>query len=138
MIFIQRKLANYLQAKSDYIAGMATYSDGSRHLVAAGGYYIQGQPIYDINTWIYDLDLGIDQWRPGPDIPIERASSVQFKDSFLVVGGGLNEFPYDETNQIWQFNADASDERWILRPETMKRPKYWAAAFLVPNDYATC
>ena len=109
------------------------YPDGSRHIVYAGG-----DPDYYENTYIYDLDSGIDIWRPGPKFEFYDGASVQFGDTFLLVGGRQNVFPFSASDQIWQFNPDPSDESWVLRPETLKSAKYHTAAFLVPNDYATC
>ena len=113
--------------------------DGSRHLVASGGSPLLGKAdAGDISTWIYDLDSGIDIWRPGPALPLQRGTSVPFGDTFLAVGGRLNYSPFSYTDQIWEFNADPSEEKWEPRNERLKSAKYGVAAFLVPNNYATC
>ena len=118
----------------DYYAGMVTYSDGTRHVVVAGG-----EDCCDIDTatWIYDLDSGDDFWRPGPILGLRYGSSVQFGDTFLAVGGEQNYEPHNNTDTIWEFNTDPADEKWILRPERLKSEKWYIAAFLVPNEYAT-
>ena len=112
---------------------MATYPDRTRHLIAAGG-----DARADTATWIYELDSGIALWRPGPEFPFEAGASVQFGDTFLAVGGESNDGSYTDSNQIWEFNANPLDEKWILRPERLKTSKHNLAAFLVPNYYATC
>ena len=116
---------------------MATYPDGSRHLVAAGGdAFSLGD---DASTWIYDLDMGIDIWRPGPKLDLSFGESVPFKNSFLAVGGIDESDPEKKiSNQIWEFNADPFDEKWIRRPETLKSNRVYISAFLVPDDFATC
>ena len=112
---------------------MAIYPDGSRHVLAAGGDYF-----YDTQTWIFDLDSGIDLWRPGPPLGLQMGASVQFNDTVLAVGGELNDGSNDYTNQIWEFNPDPLDEKWILRQEGLKSAKRDVSAFLLPNNYATC
>ena len=122
-----------LQVKTWYFAGLVTYPDRSRHIVAAGGYELD-----DTLTYIYDLDLGIGMWRPGPDLPFLNGASVPYGDTFLVVGGEQNYFPYYDSDLISEFNPDPSAERWNLRPERLKSSKLYMTAFLVPDDYATC
>ena len=113
---------------------MAKYPDGSRHIVTGGG-----RGTLDTTTWIYDIDSGIDLWRPiTADLELTQGSSVQFGDTFLAVGGELNDGTYTDTRQIWEFNADPLDEKWIQRPEQLTLVGYSMAAFMVPNDYATC
>ena len=110
---------------------MAIYPDSSRHLVVAGG-------LGDATTWIYDLDDLNDVWRSISDeLPLAFGTSVPFADSFLAVGGSHN-LNYQSSDQIWQFNADPQDEGFILLGEALKTPKNYVAAFLVPEDYATC
>ena len=104
-------------------------------MVVAGGHY---SDFFDKSTWIYDLDSGLDAWRPGPIHKFYNGASVQFNNTFLTVGGSHNVDPYTYMDQIWEFNADPEDEKWILRPERLKSAKSNVAAFLVPNNYATC
>ena len=101
--------------------------------MAAGGWYV-----LDTSTWIFDLDSSSHFWRPGPKFNFQRGASVQFGGTFLAVGGEQNVPPFEDSDQIWEFNADAGDEKWILRQERLKSSKYHMAAFLVPDDYATC
>ena len=54
---------------------MATYDDGSRHLVVASG----GNNPATSRSFIYDLDSGVDAWRPGPPLPVTVGTSVPFK-----------------------------------------------------------
>ena len=109
------------------------YNDGTRHLVTAGG-----DDSYDTSTWIYDLDSGLDIWRPGPLLQYDRSFSVPYKNTFLVVGGEQNFNPNTYSDQIWQFNDDPFDEKWILRDERFSTAGLWKTPILVPDDYATC
>ena len=118
--------------KDYYYAGLATYPDRSRHLVAAGG---------EINeaTWIFELDSGLPDWRPGPRLSLELGASVPFGDTFLAVGGITNIGPDVSTAAIFEFNANPQNETFIQRPEKLKNPKAYAAAFIVPDTYfASC
>ena len=122
-----------MQNKIGYYAGMATKQDGSRLLVAAGGRADPEDPL----TWIYELDSGIDLWRPGVDLPLTFGDTIQYLDNtFLVVGGQQNFSPFGDVDEIWEFEPES--ENWIRRPETLKSAKNSMAVFLVPDDYATC
>ena len=123
-----RTFFSCFQFKSFYFAGMATYPDGSRHLVITG---------QSNTTFIYDLDDGSTSWRSGP-VFVEQwlGGSVQYGNTFLLVGGLVDTFT--STRDIYQFNPDPNDEKWILRAEKLSKPKDHFASFLVPNDYALC
>ena len=112
---------------------MVTYPDQTRHLVVAGNYD-------DFGTWIFDLDSGIDVWRPGPELNSNRGASVQFGgNTFLAVGGNIGgAISNIYSDKIWQFNPDPQDERWLMRSETLKFTKMQLSAFLIPDDYALC
>lgn len=90
----------------------------------------------DNGTWIFDLDSGSDVWRRGSnDLYLEYARTVQFGDTFLVIGGENTE-TLTFSNQIWEF--DPLSEGFVLRPETLKSAKEDVATFLIPDDYALC
>ena len=114
---------------------MVTYPppDNKRHLVAAGGICC-----IDTATWIYDLDTDLDFWRPGPELQLQYGASVPYGNTFLAVGGQNNFDFRAKRDQIWEFNADPSDERWILRAEKLKSAKTHVSAFLVPDNYTLC
>ncbi len=109
-------------------AGYAESSDGARRFIVVTG----GNN--DQSTWMFDLHGEF--WKPGNDIPTENArsmTSVPFKGTtFLLVGGGWS----DPSDQIFEFEPDA--ETLIERPERLKTGKDQTAAFMIPDDYATC
>ena len=87
---------------------------------------------------IYDLTTN--EWRSGPRPPIDEgnnlstAVSVQYKDSFILVGGKLNDYDYNQ--DIFQFNAQT--HQWQILEQKLQRERYYFTAFLVPEDYITC
>ena len=74
-------------------------------------------------------------WSQGEDLPVGifQGASVQFKDSFLLVGGESEDA---WINTIYYFNPQ--DQKWEKRNETMKQGRRDFAAFLVPNSLANC
>ena len=66
------------------------------------------------------------------DEAISFAASVQFEDSFLLIGGYSNR-NHESFANVRQF--DPSTETWIVRPEKLNGPKISMAAVLVPEDY---
>ena len=104
-------------------AGMVTFNNGTKMVVAAGG-------VNEQTTEFLNFDE--DEWNFGPDLPysIYRGASVQLNNTFLIVGGDSNGTALDT---IWKFDAEA--EEWILLNEHMTTARYYTAAFLVPNDF---
>ncbi len=75
------------------------------------------------------------EWREGPTLPqaITYSASVQYEDTFLLLGG------YDSglyLDTIYQYNQTL--ETWILRPETLSTPKYSMAAIFASPPVAEC
>ena len=73
----------------------------------------------------------------GPLLPqsVSLGVSVQFRDSFLILGG-RNKNSHRELDTIYEFEPDS--ESWIERDEKMKIARYTFTAFLVPDSYANC
>ena len=88
-------------------------------------------------SYIYDLDDSSSFWRSGPSFYGSHGASVPFGNTFLAVGG-YDRQTLQYSDKIYEFNPDPNDERFILRPDRLKSPKQEMAAFLVPDDYATC
>ena len=118
--------------RSHVQAGLVKYSDGSEHIVVAGGY--DGSFYSDV-TEIFHLQT--QTWSTGDNLPVEirDGASVPFEDSFLIVGGySSNGGGYLDT--IHYFNPLL--QKWETRDETMKDGRYLLAAFMVPNSYSNC
>ena len=109
--------------------GIVEKTDGSQKLVVTGGYF---SAIYYSST--EELDLDTLQWTAGKDLPdaLDYGSSVQYKDSFLAVGGTNGA----ATDHIYEYDSDTGD--WITRIEKMVSARYLFAAFLVPEEVANC
>ncbi len=98
-------------------------------IVVAGGHYGG----YQSHTEIYNTATR--KWRQGPTLPqrLSRMSSVQYEDTFLLVGGH-NGGQYLDT--IYQYNQ--SSETWILRPERLSAPKCEFGAVLAGPPVGDC
>ncbi len=97
--------------------------------MVAGGYgggYLAESEIYNTAT---------QEWRQGPTLPqpIFYMSSVQYEDTFLLVGG-RNVSQYLDT--IYQY--DQTSETWILREERLSTPKGYMGAVLAGPPAAEC
>ena len=114
---------------ADEQAGFArSYTKGKEYVVVAGGFD-------NTRTWL--LDLRVNQWIPGPNLPIDirYAGVIQLEDTFLIVGGNS----VSESRplaDIYEFDPEL--ETWEPRPEKLAHPRDHMAAFLVPNSYANC
>ncbi len=87
-----------------------------------------------IRSEIYNTETRV--WREGPLLPepIFDMASVQYEDSFLLVGGfGTVSGSLDT---IYQYNQ--TSETWILRPERLSAPKYAMGAVLAQPSVADC
>ncbi len=82
---------------------------------------------------IYNTGTGL--WRDGPPLPdhFTVASSVQYEDTFLLVGGQIYGGYLDT---IYQY--DYNEETWILRPDQLSQPKNEMAAVLTGPLVAGC
>ncbi len=81
--------------------------------------------------------LNTKTWEPKPDLPIsiEVGASVQFQDSFLIVGG------YDKTtsrylDSIYYFNPVKDD--WDLLEQKLDSRLADVIAFMVPDHAVDC
>ena len=115
--------AGYDGAGYEGQCGVYTSSDGSKHLVVAGG-------DRDTESQIFDLDTMA--WRTGPALPtaIKLARVLQDGDTFLILGGYNNVVKSMDT--IIEF--DPATESWISREETLSSPKHFFFSIDVEAD----
>ena len=98
-------------------------------VVVAGGVQTRSSEIFDLN---------INEWRIGPPLPVtyylESATSVQYQNSFLIVGGRDSFLGYQDS--IIKF--DPVNYGWQMMPQRLQRKRCEFAAFLVPDDLFQC
>jgi N-acetylneuraminic acid mutarotase len=121
-------LPNLPVATSNTQAGLVTLADGTKEVIVVAGDGV-------VATQIFSLDT--QTWRLGPDFPggeLVLGSSVQYGDTFLIVGGFAVAGEWLDTIYVY----DAEAESWELTDETLAVPRFYFAALLVPDDYVTC
>ena len=98
----------------------------------AGGFH-NGQGILKV-TEIYNTETRA--WRVGPPLPepLYYVSSVQYEDTFLLVGGYGDISGTLDT--IYQY--DQTSETWILRPERLSTGKRFMGVVLAGPPAADC
>ncbi len=102
-------------------------------MVAGGEYKVDTNWHPSSHTEIYNT--ATQEWRKGPTLPhpIDDMSSVQYEDTFLLVGGRNSSH---EIDTIYQY--DQTSETWILRPERLSIPKDDFGAVLTGPPVADC
>ena len=105
-------------------AGRITFPDQTQAVVITGGERLDSTEVFSLDT---------QQWSNFARLPIDISygASVQYEDSFLIVGG--YSFNDGELDTIYRFNV--IDNSWDLLPQRLGFPKYEIAAFLVPESY---
>ena len=101
-------------------------------IVVTGGYN-HADGLHVNNTEIYNS--ATKGWREGPTLPqpICCMASVQYEDTFILVGG----FSPDQfLDTIYQY--DQTSETWILREERLSRNKGFMGAVLAGPPVAEC
>ena len=114
---------------------MVEDSAGKKKVIVTGG-KISGDSVE--STLLLDLDNPI-EWTTGIDLPqaLNRGGSVQFKNTFLVVGGSRDEVDYKYFSDfIYEYEVETGE--WITRTERLQSERDNPAAFLVPDYVATC
>ena len=119
--------------RAGQVSGMFVDEYGDKFLIVAGGkVYVDGEFLHSKSTEILDLQNPV-EWKTGPELPftVYHASSIQYEDSFLVVGG------IDESRKALSsiIKYDVGNEEFVKMPQEMKTPRSDAAAFLIPDDY---
>ena len=104
-------------------AGVITFANGTKAVMVAGGDSTEKSEILDLEsmTWHYGPDL---------EYPIYYGASVQWQNTFLIVGGE-NYGGYLDT--IWKFDVD--NDRWVLLNRTLTTGRCFSASILVPYSY---
>ena len=112
-----------LRARDSCQAGLVTFNNGTKAIVAAGGYAFE-------NTTEF-LNLDDMTWRYGPDLPYQifYGSSVQWKNSFIIVAGSGP----TTLDTLWTFDVETNE--WTLLDKKLTIPRYWTAAVMLPDDY---
>ena len=111
-------------------AGLVTYPNGTRAIIAAGGRFVLTSEI-----WVIDSD----EWIVGPNLPfdgsyLQEGASVSYQDSFLIVGGELDGDLAQDT--IISFNTVTED--WEILPQRLENARRIFAAFMIPNSFINC
>ena len=85
---------------------------------------------------IYDIG-GDGYWREGPDIIMGTANgaSVQFQDTFLLVGG--QDYTKEPIASVIQFKAEP-EESWVFLDNYLTTFRMGAAAVLLHEDSVNC
>ncbi len=102
---------------------------GDRYVIAAGG---------DNTTHVLDsvdvLDTETMEWSAGPSLPwpISFAASVQYDETFALIGGYSDAFNGGSLDDVLLFNTDITS--WIFTGETLTRPKAYVTAFPVAKE----
>ncbi len=83
---------------------------------------------------IYNTGTGV--WREGPPLPdaFDDMASVQYEDTFLVIGG----FDGSSTRLDTIYQYDPNSESWVLRPERLASPRGAMGAVLTGPPLANC
>ncbi len=107
-----------------------TLSSNRYDIVVAGG--VGGGPLDDSEIY----NTATQEWRQGPTLPqpIYHMSSVQYEDTFLLVGGDTFSGQYSDT--IYQY--EQTSETWIIREERLSKEKGYMGAVLAGPPAADC
>ncbi len=112
------------------VVQVSVLSSRSYDNIVTGGAY---NGAYLSHTEIYSTATR--QWRQGPSLPqpLHGMSSVQYEDTFVLVGGKADTEP---KSSIYQYNQ--ASETWILREEGFISSKIRMSAVLAGPRAAEC
>ena len=107
-------------------AGLVIFNNGTKAIVAAGGWKGRSTEILNIDT---------NKWRKGPDLPFEiwNGASVQLQNTFAIVGGYDGRSSQRVLDTIITF--DTQNENWILSNQRLRTGRAEHTAFLVNDSY---
>ena len=106
--------------------GLVIYPNLTQVLVIAGGNGLNSSEIFSLER---------KTWQPGPDLPVDmvyNGQSVQYRDSFLIVGGRNSSY----SKSIIRF--DAIKEDWVILEQELATARDQFAAFTIPDYYISC
>ena len=120
--------------RSQAVSGMYTDENGKQFAVVAGGRakLADGEFTVTTTTEILDLENPV-EWKAGSELPyaVSHATSVQYKDGFLIIGGYNNDF--ERFNTIIKY--DAAAKKYVTLPQKLSDGFAEPAVVLVPDDY---
>lgn len=146
------QLAPMLEERSGHHCGLVKKSDGTEQIVVAGmlnklldiannviGVFLLpvGGITTELTSEIYEFGSGIGRWRQGPEIVAGAANgaSVQFLDTFLIVGGqDLTQIPM---RSLIEFVAEPV-ESWVYLNASMSANRMAPAAVMLHEDWVNC
>jgi hypothetical protein len=99
-------------------------------VIVAGGSSFDGTDISSVEI----LDVGSNQWRMGPELPLHISGSAMVETptgGVALIGGRGNDFTYIDT--IFQLLHSGEDARWEELPQKLKLRRAHHTAFLVPD-----
>ena len=101
--------------------------NGDKKLVIAGGGELSTTIVLNLKTLRWDKE--------SQSLPrvISHGSSVQYRDTFLIVGGWNGDEIF---KTIFEFNP--IDNSWIERPEKLQKGRVSSAVFMMTNELDQC
>ena len=85
------------------------------------------------------LDLGLNRWQRGPDLPFEIIFSAMVEDrkgGVVVIGGNSDANEY--LDSLFQLRHGGKDAKWIKMKQKLKIARNEHVAFLVPDNIVDC
>ena len=88
-----------------------------------------------MSTEIYEFATGF--WRPGPEVPlgVANGASVQFRGTFLLVGG--QDLVQNPMGSVIEF-VPRPDEKWEYLNDTLTTMRAGAVGIMMHEDTVTC
>ena len=113
-------------ARGVLYAGVVTYPDGTKGILAAGGLGINSAEFLNLDSMT---------WEPKKNLPtnISHGRSVPYKESFLIVSGLTSNGYHDS---IYYFDPVTDD--WDLLPQTVNTGTGIFEAYLIPDYFEDC
>ena len=105
-------------------------------IIVAGGW---DTPNTGPTSSVVILDVGSSKWRTGPSLPlgISSSSMVEEPSGVVLLIGGNTFTPLDTPlNTIYKLRH--ANSKWTLLPQKLKVARYFATAFLVPDEITDC
>ncbi len=99
-------------------------------IIAAGGYGLSSVEI---------LDEASNNWRAGPQLPINILASQMIEDpnGGVILVGGISDLTINE-DSLYQLQHGGVGAVWTKMEQKLKIGRYWHVAFLVPDYMVDC
>jgi hypothetical protein len=100
-------------------------------VVAAGGGEMSSVELLYLNKW----ETNNEGWVSGPSLQniIGWTAMVELEESLILVGGSNGFVEYSLL-----FQLSSPEGPWIEMKQTLKEPRAYHSAFLVPDDLVNC